>query len=143
MTQWVKNPPAMQETMEAWILSLGCKDTLEVKMATHSGILAWEIPELDITERLSTHIKSNDYQLPSMGRVSMFRLNSVLCHLVGSDHYLRVTNGETEALTGAGTAQGLRINKKHPGNHPKIWLMSKSPSCGHIIISSVQLLSCV
>lgn len=64
------------------------------------------------TERLSMHIKSNDYQLPSMGRASMLTLDSVLCHLVGSDHYLCVTNGETEALIGAGTAQGLRINKK-------------------------------
>ena len=64
------------------------------------------------TERLSMHIKSNDYQLPSMGRASMLRLDSVLCHLVRSDHYLCVTNGETEALIGAGTAQGLRINKK-------------------------------
>ena len=36
-----KNPPAMQE-MQA--LSLGWEDPLEKKMATHSRILAWEIP---------------------------------------------------------------------------------------------------
>ena len=31
----------MQET---WVLSLGWEDPLEKKMATHSNILAWEIP---------------------------------------------------------------------------------------------------
>ena len=37
----LKNPPAMQET---WVQSLGQEDPLEEEMATHSGILAWEIP---------------------------------------------------------------------------------------------------
>ena len=39
--QTVKNPPATQET---WVPSLGRKDPLEKGMATHSSILAWEIP---------------------------------------------------------------------------------------------------
>ena len=37
----VKNPPAMQETQ---IRSLGQGDPLEKEKATHSSILAWEIP---------------------------------------------------------------------------------------------------
>ena len=37
----VKNPPGMQEI---WVQSLGQKDPLEKEMATHSSILAWEIP---------------------------------------------------------------------------------------------------
>ena len=37
----VKNPPAMQEM---WVQSLGQEDPLEKEMATHSSILAWEIP---------------------------------------------------------------------------------------------------
>ena len=32
----------MQET---WVQSLGQEDALEKEMATHSSILAWEIPE--------------------------------------------------------------------------------------------------
>ena len=36
-----KNPPAMQET---WVQSLGREDPLEEGMATHSSILAWNIP---------------------------------------------------------------------------------------------------
>ena len=35
----------MQEMQETQILSLGWKDPLEKEMATHSSILAWEIPE--------------------------------------------------------------------------------------------------
>ena len=37
----VKNLPAMQETQ---VQSLGQEDPLEKEMATHSSILAWEIP---------------------------------------------------------------------------------------------------
>ena len=37
----VKNPPAMQKM---WIPSLGQEDSLQREMATHSSILAWEIP---------------------------------------------------------------------------------------------------
>ena len=37
----VKNPPAMQET-QVW--TLGQEDLLKKELATHSSILAWEIP---------------------------------------------------------------------------------------------------
>ena len=41
MAQMVKNPLAMQETQ---VLSLGGEDPLEKRMATHSSIVAWEMP---------------------------------------------------------------------------------------------------
>ena len=41
LAQMVKNPPAMPET---WVLSLGWEGPLGKEMATHSSILAWEIP---------------------------------------------------------------------------------------------------
>ena len=41
MAQRVKNQPARQET---WVQSLGGDDPLGKEMATHSSILAWEIP---------------------------------------------------------------------------------------------------
>ena len=44
MAQWVKNLPAMQETQEMQLPSLGQEDPLEKEMAAHSSILAWEIP---------------------------------------------------------------------------------------------------
>ena len=40
----VKNLPAMQETQETQVRSLGLEDPLEEEMATHSSILAWKIP---------------------------------------------------------------------------------------------------
>ena len=39
--QLVKNLPAMWET---WVHSLGPEDPLQKETATHSSILAWEIP---------------------------------------------------------------------------------------------------
>ena len=44
MAQRIKNPLAMQETQKMWVQSLGWEDPLEEEMATHSRILAWEIP---------------------------------------------------------------------------------------------------
>ena len=47
----VKNPPAMQEM---WVQSLGQEDSLDEEMATHSSILAWEIPWTEETGRLQS-----------------------------------------------------------------------------------------
>ena len=41
MLQMVKNMPAMEESQ---VQPLGWEDPLEKGMATHSSILAWEIP---------------------------------------------------------------------------------------------------
>ena len=38
MAQWVKNSPAMQETQETRVRSLGWKYPLEEEMAIYSGI---------------------------------------------------------------------------------------------------------
>ena len=40
----VKNLPAMQESQEMQVQSLGREDPLEEGMATHSSILTWRIP---------------------------------------------------------------------------------------------------
>ena len=63
----VKNLPAMQETQETRIPSLGQKNPREEEIATHSRIPAWKIPwtslvgsspkgckESDVTERQHT-----------------------------------------------------------------------------------------
>ena len=47
MAQWVNNPPAKEGDtgdQETQVRSLGREDPLEEEMATHSSILAWEIP---------------------------------------------------------------------------------------------------
>ena len=40
----VKNLPAVQETEETWVRSLGREDPLEKEVAIYSSILAWIIP---------------------------------------------------------------------------------------------------
>ena len=44
MAQTVKNLPAVKETQETQVQSLGWADPLEEGMATDFSILAWEIP---------------------------------------------------------------------------------------------------
>ena len=48
----VKNLPTMQEPQETQVQSLGQEDPLEEEMATHSSILAWEIPWTEEPGRL-------------------------------------------------------------------------------------------
>ena len=51
VTQMVKNPPTM---WEVWVHSLGWEDPLEKGTATHSSILAWEIPWTEEPGRLQS-----------------------------------------------------------------------------------------
>ena len=54
MAQQVKNLPAMQETQETWVQSLGWEGPLEKEMATHSSILAWTIPWTEVSTGLQS-----------------------------------------------------------------------------------------
>ena len=51
MAQWLKNLPAIQET---GVRSLGREDPLGKETATHSSILAWEIPWTEETGGLQS-----------------------------------------------------------------------------------------
>ena len=42
----IKNPPALQETSETQVQSLGGEDPLETGTATHSSVLAWRTPRM-------------------------------------------------------------------------------------------------
>ena len=50
--QHVKNPPAMQETQETRVQSLGWEYPLEKDMATHSSTLARRIPWTEEADKL-------------------------------------------------------------------------------------------
>ena len=50
----VRNLPAMQESQEMQLPSLGWEDPLEEGMATHSSILAWRIPWTEEPGRLQS-----------------------------------------------------------------------------------------
>ena len=43
VAQRINNLPAMQDTQETWVQSLGWEDPLKEEMATHFSILAREI----------------------------------------------------------------------------------------------------
>ena len=53
VAQMVKNLSAMQEN---WVWSLGWEDPLDEEMATHSSILAWEIPWTEEPGRLQSKV---------------------------------------------------------------------------------------
>ena len=44
----------MQKTQEMRVQALGWEDALEKEMATHSGIIAWEIPWTEETGELES-----------------------------------------------------------------------------------------
>ena len=81
MAQWVKNLPAMQEM---WVQSLSQKDHPEEGMATHSSILAWEIP----------------------WRVEPGRLQSMGSQRVGHTEATKHTHMFTDAFLGVKTSYG-------------------------------------
>ena len=72
----VKNLPAKQET---WVQSLGQEDPLEKEIATHSSILAWEIPWTEEPSRLQSMgwKKSRSKQQQSSQQVGHSSLNSL------------------------------------------------------------------
>ena len=50
----LKHPPAMQETQETRVLSLGLEDPVEEEMKIHSSILSWETPWIEETGGLQS-----------------------------------------------------------------------------------------
>ena len=60
VAQMVKNLPAVQET---WVQSLGWEDALEKEMATHSGIVAWKIPDRGAWQAKIYGVVKNQTQL--------------------------------------------------------------------------------
>ena len=59
----MKNPPAMQEMQETWVQSVDLEDPLEKEMATHSSILAWEIPWTEESDGLQPMSSQSQTQL--------------------------------------------------------------------------------
>ena len=69
----VKNPPAMQETQEKQVRSLGQEDPLKKGMATHFSVLAWRIPgteEPGGLQSMGSQESDTTYQLSMQGNSS-------------------------------------------------------------------------
>ena len=62
----VKCLPTMRETQ---VQSLGQKDLLEKEMATHSSILAWEIPWTEDPGRLQSMGSQSESEVKSLSLV--------------------------------------------------------------------------
>ena len=60
MAQWVKNLPAMQETQEMQVRSLGRKDPLEKEMETCASILAQKTPWTEEPGGHSPRVRKSD-----------------------------------------------------------------------------------
>ena len=69
MAQWVKNLPAMQETQETLVWSLGREDPLEEEVANHSSILAWKIPSTEKPSRLQSMGLQSHTQLSNWAHI--------------------------------------------------------------------------
>ena len=54
MAQAVRNPPAVQETLETRVQSLGQEDALEEGIVAHSSVPAWRIPWTEEPDRLQS-----------------------------------------------------------------------------------------
>ena len=85
MIQWVKNPPAMQETQEMRVQFLGWEDPLEKGITTYSSILDWRIPqpkhlrESDTTEWLNSQIHRHTH-VQSLNCVQLFAASWTVAH---------------------------------------------------------------
>ena len=78
----VKNAPAIQETWETWVQSLGWEDPLEQEMAARSSTLAWRIPkdrgESDTTEHAHGHTTFYLSTHPLMKTMGCFYLLAIV-----------------------------------------------------------------
>ena len=63
LAQLVKNSDAMKKTL---VRSLSQEDPLEKEMATHSNILAWEIPLTEETSGLQTMSQKSHTQVSNI-----------------------------------------------------------------------------
>ena len=67
--QWVKNLPAMQETQEMRVWSLGWEDPLEKEMAIHSTILTWKTPWAEEPGRLESKVSQESDMTKHAGTI--------------------------------------------------------------------------
>ena len=74
----------MQET---WIRSLGQEDSLEKEMATHSSVLAWEIPWIEGPDWL--HSLWSCKESDTTEGLSMHRINITAKTHVSFVHYIQ------------------------------------------------------
>ena len=91
MAQWVNNMPAVQETQEIWVRSLGQEDALEEEMASHSRIFAWEIPwtqELAGLQPMGSQESDHDLSTKQQQKYHKFQKEESFCRRIQCNYYL-------------------------------------------------------
>ena len=85
MARWVKKTPAVQETQETQVCSLGGEAPLEEEMATHSSILAWRVPRTEgpvrpvVTQSMGSQRVGHDCSNLALIHAN-FNWSEVKCH---------------------------------------------------------------
>jgi len=127
----IKNPPAMWETQETGVRSLGQEDPLEEGKATHSSILAWRIPWTEEPGRLHTvHGVVKSQTRLSTQHIQPKRLFpfDVMRSLILSQQ--SVFKSERRVERGCGNREGSTRRKS--STREKCWLYSLPvPNKGH------------
>ena len=97
----------MQET---WVWSLGQEDPLEEEMATHTTILAWEIPWTEEPDGLQfIGLQRGWHNLVTKQQKLFFGIVSVLVFTGGSDGKASAYNaGHPGSIPGSGRSPGER-----------------------------------
>ena len=72
VAQWIKNLPAMQETQEMWVWSLGGDNPLEKEMAIRFSILTWKTPWAEEPGRLQSKESQELDMTKHAGTVDMY-----------------------------------------------------------------------
>ena len=97
----------MQET---WVQFPGWEDPLEEKMATHSSVLAWEIPWTEELGRLQSMVSQ------SQTRLSMYIYNKVMIQIVFPDRR-RMRSELKETETSKNLGEEYQIESKTQRTH--------------------------
>ena len=104
VAQWVKNPPAVQETQEIWVWSLSWRDPLEKEMATHPVFLPGEFHG---QRSLEGYTPWGRKESDSTGRptLALFRMLGLA---LGAGHAVRSQGGETSFAWSSRAKEGFR-----------------------------------
>ena len=122
MAQWVKNPPAMQETQDMRFQSMSLEDPLEEEMAGHSSILTWKIPWTDEPGRLQP------LGMQELNTAEWLRMTWKACKVRTPWCSLAMKPIHYEVSSWLKMAELKNVHSSSPARTPKSQLAAEQPS---------------